>query len=183
MKITILNGNPNEATPAFDDYLQTLQMAWESTGHQVQAYRLREMKIHGCIGCFGCWVKTPGECTSQDATDQIRRSVIHSDFVLMASPLCMGFPSALLKQVNEKFLPLLHPYIEMEHGEMHHKRRYLRYPKMGLLAAEESGGSLEDFSIVVEIYERIARNFKTNLMFARLTSSPVMEVANELGHL
>ena len=30
------------------------------------AKRVQEMDLHGCAGCFGCWIKTPGECAQHD---------------------------------------------------------------------------------------------------------------------
>ena len=65
MKITILNGNP-EASP-LDAYLAQLKAALENTGHRVTQLDLRSLPLRYCVGCFGCWVKTPGECVSRDA--------------------------------------------------------------------------------------------------------------------
>ena len=71
------------------------------------------MDVRYCVGCFGCWVKTPGECVSKDGSHDIRREVINSDLVLFASPLIMGFTSALLKKAHDKLIPLIHPYFEL----------------------------------------------------------------------
>jgi len=66
LKITVLNGNPHADNTAFDDYLARLSDELVSDGHAVTGFDLREMDIKYCIGCFGCWVKSPGECRSKD---------------------------------------------------------------------------------------------------------------------
>jgi multimeric flavodoxin WrbA len=48
------------------------------------------MKIHHCLGCFNCWVKTPGTCSIHDDEAEVTRRYIASDLVILASPLIMG---------------------------------------------------------------------------------------------
>jgi hypothetical protein len=183
MKITILNGNPAPENQAFDGYLERLSEAWQSAGHAVNNLELRSMTIAYCTGCFGCWVKTPGECIARDEAREVWRAAINSDFVLFASPLLMGFPSALLKKVNDKLLPTLHPYFVIDHGEVHHRGRYDRYPELGLLLEKSQDTDDEDLAIVSEIYSRIAINWKSRLGFTHLTTDPVEEVAHEIDRL
>ncbi len=113
MKITILNGNPTPSS--FDTYLLQVQGSLEGGRHTVTRLDLRDLPLRYCIGCWGCWVKTPGECSSRDASLEMDRAVINADFVLWAAPLKMGFPSALLKMANDKHLPLIHPYMVVDH--------------------------------------------------------------------
>ena len=114
MKITILNGNP-QSSP-FDTYLGRLKSNMESGNHAVNQINLRDLNMRYCIGCFGCWVKTQGVCSAKDGTCEIRRAVIKSDFTLWATPLLIGFPSALLKMALDKTIPLIHPYMVVDHG-------------------------------------------------------------------
>jgi multimeric flavodoxin WrbA len=175
MKITILNGNPQPSS--FDTRLAKLENALQSGEHNVSRLNLREMPLRYCVGCFGCWVKTPGECVARDASHDLDRAVIHSDFVLWATPLKMGFPSALLKMALDKHLPLIHPYMEMDQGEVHHLRRYPRSPRLGLLVAQEASTDERDLQITTDILTRTALNFKTRLEFALTSVAPVEEIA------
>ena len=125
MKITILNGNPNVEDSGFDDYLTKLKTVLESRDHTVLILHLRDMDIRYCIGCFGCWVKTPGECSNAaDDTRVVCREFINSGLVIFASPVIMGFTSALLKKAHDRLLPLLTPYVRLFEGESHHVARY-----------------------------------------------------------
>ena len=179
MKITILNGNPGPST--FDSYLAQLKTALESEHHTVTQLDLRDLPLRYCIGCWGCWVKTPGECSNGDsAASEMDRAVINADFVLWAAPLKMGFPAALLKMANDKHLPLIHPYMVVDHGEAHHLKRYSRYPRLGLLVEKEADTDERDLQIVSDIHCRTALNFKTRLEFCLTTETPTAEIARRI---
>lgn len=179
MKITILNGNPE--TSSFDTYLAQVQSALESENHTVIRLDLRDLPLRYCIGCWGCWVKTPGECVSRDGSLEIDRAVINADFVLWAAPLKMGFPVELLKMAQDKHLPLLHPYMVVDQGEAHHLKRYERYPRLGLLVEKETGTSERDLQIVADIYCRTALNFKTRLEFSLTTDTPASDLTRRIS--
>ncbi len=179
MKITILNGNPQPA--AFDNYLSQLKTVLETAGHTVTQIDLRALPLHHCIGCWGCWVKTPGECSSRDASLDIGQAVIQSDFTLWAAPLKMGFPAELLKMAIDKHLPLIHPYMEVAYGEAHHLKRYARYPRVGLLVEKEADTDALDLQIIGDIFGRTAINFKTRLEFTLTSETPVIEAARRVA--
>ncbi|MBM3150825.1 MAG: hypothetical protein FJZ96_01245 [Chloroflexi bacterium] len=179
MKITILNGNPEPSS--FDDYLTQVTAALEGKGHTVTRLDLRGLPLRPCIGCWGCWVKTPGECVNRDASLEMDRAIINSDFTLWAGPLKMGFPSALLKMAQDKHLPLIHPYMVVDHMEAHHLRRYPRYPRLGLLVEKEVTTDERDLQIVTDIYCRTALNLKSRLEFSLTTETSAADVAARIA--
>ncbi|MEJ2707490.1 MAG: NAD(P)H-dependent oxidoreductase [Anaerolineales bacterium] len=178
MKVTLINGSPEQGT--FDAYLAQLVRKLTQAGHSVKQIDLRDVALRHCIGCFGCWVKTPGQCVVQDASIEIDRAVITADFVLWAAPLKMGFPTALLKTAIDKHLPLIHPYMEVAYGEAHHLRRYPASPRLGLLLEEEADTDARDLQIVSDIFCRTAINYKSRLEFSLTTTTPVEELAQRI---
>ncbi len=178
MKITILNGNPEPSS--FDTYLAKLVATFRTEGHAVTQLDLRDLHLGYCIGCWGCWVKTPGECFSRDASLEMDQVVIQADFVLWAAPLKMGFPSTLLKMALDKHLPLIHPYMVVDHGEAHHRKRYSHYPRVGLLIEKELDTDQGDLQIVSDIFCRTALNFKSRLEFSLTTETPATEIARRI---
>lgn len=119
----------------------------------------------------------------KDGSRDICREYINSDFVMFASPVIMGFTSALLKKAHDKLIPLIHPYFEIVRNEVHHLPRYSKYPMMGLLLEKHKDTDEKDIKIISDIYRRDAINFKTSFCFAKLTSDPVEEVANEINSI
>ena len=180
MKITIVNGNGNPQDQGFDSYLSCLAETLTAKQHAVTMFTLRDLDIKFCTGCFGCWVKTPGECVFKDASHDVCRAVINDDFLLWAAPLCMGFPDATLKRMMDKSIPLIHPYFVVEQGEAHHRPRYERYPRLGLLLQTEADTDAEDLRIVGDIFSRTALNMKSRLEFALTTGESVDKVAHAI---
>ena len=178
MKITILNGNPEPS--AFDTYLEQLQSALGIDNHHVTRIDLRDKQLRFCVGCFGCWVKTPGECVARDASLEMDHAVINADFVVWAAPLRMGFPAALLKMAMDKHLPLIHPYMVVDQGEAHHLRRYPSSPRLGLLIEKEADTDERDLQIITDIYCRTALNLKTRLEFSMTTETPVLDITRRI---
>lgn len=183
MNVTILNGNPDPANRGFEDYLAQVKAELQAGGHAVQEVRLRDLKIRYCTGCFGCWVNTPGECLTADDGRQVDREVIQSDWVLLASPMVMGFVSSTLKKTCDRLIPLIHPYFDVVQGEAHHRKRYARYPKLGLLLEKCGDADDEDVEITTSIFQRTALNMRSRLYFYALTSQPAPEVAHEINRL
>ena len=183
MTILVLDGHPALVNSSFAQYLDALRAEFESGGHSVQHIKLADKHIKQCVGCWSCWVKTPGRCFVKDDSDDIRRAILQSGLVLFASPLRMGFTSALLKTLQDKLIPLVHPYLELVQKEAHHIRRYPSYPLLGLLVEKEPDTDEEDLQIVKRIYERLALNFKTKLALFQTTDAKHSEVADAIGHL
>lgn len=184
MKVTLLNGIPNKNHMDFDRYLVELQNFLQHEEHPTQLLRLRDLEASYCTGCWSCWVKTPGKCVFEDDSHQVCRAVIQSDFVLFASPVLMGYLSAVLKKFIDKLIPLIHPYITVDQGEAHHLGRYApgQYPLGGLLLEKTHGTDDEDIAIITAIQERTMLNFKSRNAFTLLTDRPVQEVADAILH-
>lgn len=185
MKITLLNGNPDEGKQGFDSYLKTLAEELRSGDHAVTDLTLREMAAGYCTGCWSCWVKTPGECCFKDDSHTVCRAVINSDLVIFASPVIMGYLSALLKKYMDKLIPLVHPYITVDQAEAHHVSRYARedYPVGALLLEKTAGTDDEDLKIIRAIHERTMLNLKSYNAFTLLTDQPVKEAIHAINRL
>ena len=181
MKITILNGNPESTGNSFDAYLTALTEALKKQGHEVVNFVLRDMQIRQCRGCWGCWVKTPGKCVHEDDAPEMLREIINSDVLLESSPVIMGFLSAMLKRAKDKTIPLLLPYIALFEGECHHKKRYDKYPQLGLLVQPGNDSDEEDLEIIQTAYRRNCLNFHSKPRLFLTTDTPAEEAANAIN--
>lgn len=80
--------------------------------------------IHHCIGCFGCWIKTPGACIIGDKYDDMGKYLSKCNKVIIISKCCYGGFSPFVKNVLDRSISYVHPYFVIKNGEMHHRRRY-----------------------------------------------------------
>jgi len=177
MKITVLNGNPHETD--FNAWLSEMARHLGDSGHTVRNLDLRTMNIGGCTGCWTCWWKTPGECMYRDDLTDSYADILDSDLIVFASPLVLGNVSALLRGTQDRLIPLLHPYITLVEGEMHHRKRYDRMPLISLVYEATDEDTDEDLAIVKTLFERFALNFRSRLAFMTSVEKQAQEAAHE----
>lgn len=83
-----------------------------------------EGSITPCIGCFGCWVKTPGRCVIRDGYENTGIRMSRADELVIISECFYGGFSPFVKAVLDRAISYVHPDFVIRGGEMHHKRRY-----------------------------------------------------------
>lgn len=121
MRAVILDGSSG-------DEMVVPRGAAESTlreaGYEVETVRLRDLNIADCLGCFGCWVRTPGQCVVQDDGAKVAGSFATSEVVVMMTPVVFGGYSYHLKKALDRSISFALPFFKRVHGEVHHPRRY-----------------------------------------------------------
>lgn len=81
-------------------------------------------EIRHCIGCFGCWIKTPGKCVIHDGYENTGFEMSRCTELIYVSQCCYGSLSPFVKTVQDRAISYIHPDFVLRRGEMHHKRRY-----------------------------------------------------------
>jgi multimeric flavodoxin WrbA len=177
MHCLVLNGNPKPSS--FDDYLARFTQSLCQQGHAAERIDLRDLHLRYCVGCWTCWWKTPGLCALKDDMADIYPKLVRADLVVWASPLVAGTVSALLKQVQDRFIPIAHPYIELADGECHHRHRYPHNADLAVIVEPTPADTDEDLAITRKLFERFSRNTRTRLRSFAATTTPVEEAAHE----
>ncbi len=77
-----------------------------------------------CVGCFGCWIKTPGVCVIHDGCELTGRDLSKCSELILVSRCVYGCTSPFVKNVLDRAISYIHPYFAVRGGEMHHRRRY-----------------------------------------------------------
>jgi multimeric flavodoxin WrbA len=179
VKVLILNGNPKEEYGELDSYLKDLSHSLESKNHETKLIMLRSFQFHDCIGCYTCWLKTPGICCFKDGMEDILKEYLAADVVILASPIIMGYISALLKRVNDRLLPFGHPFLVLRENRMAHVPRYSHYPKTTLLLDSNEKIDEESFKLIEMVYKNSARGV-TKIWSSK---QEVEEISNEVVNI
>ena len=77
-----------------------------------------------CIGCFGCWLKTPGKCIIKDGFEDMGKLLSQVNEFILISKATFGSYSSAVKNVLDRSIAYVLPFFEIRNGEMHHGERY-----------------------------------------------------------
>ena len=127
MRITLLDTlAPDPNAPTVHDVIAELG---DVTTHPLGAERFGP-----CEGCFECWVAHPGTCKAKDDANRIMRDWASADEVVWRVTPFLGGWSSAAKRALDKCIGLILPFFTTVDGETHHKARYARLPRLGVVA-------------------------------------------------
>lgn len=111
MKTLIINGSlKGEASHSYM-VASCFARGIEATADaQTEVIELKNMNISHCVGCFGCWKVTPGQCVIRDDMDIIRDKIMESDNIILSFPLYFFGVSSKMKTMLDRLLPFKMPY-------------------------------------------------------------------------
>lgn len=107
------------------EFEEKLKQLWRAEEEEL-CFISSQSSIHQCIGCFGCWVKTPTKCVIKDGYDTIPTKCRDASELIIISECMYGMYSPFVKNVLDRAIGYIHPDFVHRGGEMHHKLRYQR---------------------------------------------------------
>ena len=140
-----------------------------NAGHDVTAVTLSREEIKPCLGCFGCWVKTPGQCVIGDEANSIAEKQMRSDAVMLLSKITYGGFSADVKSFLDRSIQNIAADFEVYKGEMRHKMRYARLPIFIVVGYGDA--SEPERQAFIRLAQRNALNMRPASLLALTTQS------------
>jgi len=123
MKALLLDGSLKKDLDIDIIYSSILEEL-ERKGFDVESILLRNLNVAPCQGDFDCWLKTPGECKTDDDGRDVAKKMVQNDLIIHFTPITFGGYSSELKKVLDRFIPNILPFFTKREGETHHKYRY-----------------------------------------------------------
>jgi multimeric flavodoxin WrbA len=124
MKILAVNGSPRGAKGNTERILQPFLEGAREAGAETEVVYLKGKDIKHCLGCFTCWIKTPGVCVHKDDMPELLEKVRQADIMVFATPLYVYTVSGLMKDFMDRMIPNIQPYILQCGDHFIHPPRY-----------------------------------------------------------
>lgn len=133
MNILVINGSPKDV--ASNTYRLTAAfldgMRQELRDIHIKELSISRMDIRPCLGCFSCWNRTPGQCCVQDDMKQVIQDLLWADVTVWSFPLYYYSVPGPLKNLIDRQLPMLLPFMEEEAGQVGSGGHPARYDMSG----------------------------------------------------
>lgn len=120
---------------------------------------LSKLKIANCVGCFGCWTKTPGKCVIRDDAVKVYPLIAASERILYISRIRYGGYDTPMKTMLERAIPVQQAFIRLVDGETHHVQRSV-VPKEAVIIAYGVSSPEEQ-----DIFRRLVKRNSKNMSF------------------
>jgi multimeric flavodoxin WrbA len=117
-----------------EDFEEKLIQLFNCNESEIKTIEVGKQDLKSCIGCFGCWIKTPGKCVIKDLINDINKEYLISDFVIYLTPVIFGQYSSNIKNVIDRSQPYVLPFFKKINGTTKHPLRYERGPKEIIIA-------------------------------------------------
>jgi len=77
-----------------------------------------------CVGCFNCWLVTPGICKINDSLQYIGSLLGNSEETILISQNCYGGYSEQVKKILDRSVPASTPFFTYRSWKIRHVKRY-----------------------------------------------------------
>jgi len=157
MNALILNGEESDGL-SLNHISKSIKEELKANDFKVEEILVKEKEIADCRGCFKCWVKAPGICIIDDYGREAAARLINSDLLIFLTPVVFGSYSYQLKKALDRMIPLISPYFKKIKGEIHHRKRYSKYPSILAVGIMEEIDEAQS-QIFKELVQRNCINF------------------------
>lgn len=156
---------------------------WEKLADQYADYEVisNTGKISPCVGCFGCWIKTPGKCVIKDEYSDLGKRISQAEELVLISKYTYGGFSSFVKNVLDRGISYMLPFFEIRNGEMHHKPRYKNHKLAIKVLFYGEHLTDEDKKIASTYVQAVALNYCTKDITVSFKESLSNEKSNELS--
>jgi multimeric flavodoxin WrbA len=182
MKVLAINGSPMMDKGNTALILAPFLKGMNDAGAQVELFYPGNLKINPCQGEFHCWFNTPGKCFQQDDMQTLLPKFGEADIWVLATPLFLDGITGPMKNLLDRLIPLLEPYLELRDG---HSRHPLRDGvKQGKVALVSNCGLWEpdNFDSLVEHIKAVCKNVNRDFSGALLRpNGPILRVFMDMG--
>jgi len=119
VKVLVINGSPKGERSNTYQLTQAFLAGVGEGGEapETRVLTLSRMNIRPCAGCFSCWNKTPGQCCLKDDMGEVLADMLWADVTVWSFPLYFFSVPGPLKNLIDRQLPMVLPFMTEDGGE------------------------------------------------------------------
>jgi multimeric flavodoxin WrbA len=182
MKVLAINGSPMKENGNTAAILTPFLEGMGESGADIELLYTKSLKINSCQGEFNCWFKTPAECFQKDDMQMLLPKFKQADLWVFATPVYVDGMTGPMKNLLDRLVPLLEPYIELRDGHGRHPLR--KDVKRGKVVLVSNCGLWEpdNFGPLVAHVEAVCKNLDRKFAGALLRpNGPILTTMAEMG--
>lgn len=169
MKVLAFNSSPRKKNSNTDRLLLPFLEGAKEAGAETELVYLHGKKIKPCLGCFDCWLKTPGACVQKDDEAELLDKMVKADIRVFATPLYVFSVSAQMKLFMDRIMPIAEPFIILKDGHCTHPHRHKGGKDAGMVVISNCGfHELDNFDAMMMQFKTLARHGHMKFMGALL---------------
>lgn len=124
-----------------------------------------------CIGCFGCWIKTPGKCVLKDRIKDMGASLAScSELTIISKSIYGGFDSET-KNIVDRSISYILPFFRNINKEQHHKPRYVQRFKLNVIIYNLSEITEDEKELLEKYIKAMSINFNSQSLEIKYCNS------------
>ena len=125
MRVLLINGSPKGSRS--NTYRLATAFLAGMQAHaplEQEEITVKEQNIQPCKGCFICWQNTPGKCCIADDMSDVIQKMLWADVILWSFPLYYFSVPGPLKNLMDRQLPMVLPFMSKDSETGGHPSRY-----------------------------------------------------------
>ncbi|MDA3955416.1 NAD(P)H-dependent oxidoreductase [Oceanispirochaeta sp.] len=165
MRYTIIHDTPDLQGREILEYLREKTEKAAHPTRDIRFFDLGQVNMEPCLGCFNCWLKTPGLCVFKDDASKLMKEEILSDRILYLCPVTWGSYSPAVKILQDRSLGRVLPFFVTHKGETHHPLRYGKGAEPFLAGYGDDLSGEEE-----EVFRRTGENLNDNIYRGKMNT-------------
>ena len=181
MKVLAFNSSPRMDKGNTALILNPFLDGMREAGAAVELFYTKKLNINPCQGCFTCWLKTPGVCFQKDDMQMLHPKLREADIWVLATPLYVDGMTGPMKNLLDRLIPLVQPFIELRDGHCRHPLRGERESGKVVLVSNSGFWEMDNFDPLLVQVRAMCKNTASEFAGALLRPhgeilKPLMEM-------
>ncbi|KKN07021.1 hypothetical protein LCGC14_1071400 [marine sediment metagenome] len=158
VQVLAINSSPHMGKGFTAMILKQFLKGMKEKGAEIELFYTSKLNINPCKGCLTCWFSAEKKCSQRDDMDIILPKIADADIFIVASPIYVDGITGPMKNLIDRMLPLLDPYVELRNGHCRHPVREYSRPGKVVLVSSCAWWKVDNFDPMIMYIKAMCAN-------------------------